>query len=801
MVGVIATGSPQTGVPQFPGVAALAEGSFGMAINAELAIPAPLLVAPVPQAFVSARLPSGALATGTPPAIPSATGVAGFTDGMPEQAAAAPEIATNFPITVQTALPQSNAEPASLRIALNAPIATLTTTQAAITGTEAPMRNSQTARVPMASGADLHVSERLRPQGTVITPAADLERSRPLDFKGSEPTAKPTAIIADGAAIGDLQTLATAITANEPLTAEILSPTEPTNFASGTTPPNAVSAALSDLPAAGSTVPPSQPVADAPPARTASATESTPRASSSQPTLRAGSRAGAAQRSSAGMPVSELPVTGTSAPTNQPTIEPQNARIASVPTSMPRVSSSPAALLVSDSSAPTNQPAIQAPRAGPALVAVPAAKAASSPVTLPVGNRSKTTQQPAVDVAAGDQVSVQSMILMHSNAKSVGVQTEQPAQSTTDPTTDLPSGSTGSKRTKVAIATLPQTIADPNTAAVGLPLQNIIQTPSAPASKLKDPSPAAGLLVSSIRAQHETVEPEQRLGPADALAAPTLGTTIEATASILPGLEHVGSPAVSTASDVSTGAIAPKANTRPSSIESLAGGAAGVADGSGIADGKRLSAVTPRQPEPGQPGGMPAGSFTIDTNGSITVPAPLPSTPLHTLPVRTAPSMGNEPQTLPAQSAIQPVVVAQPGRIGHDLGVAIAHRVQEGGDELIVRLSPAELGKVEVRMTFDERGGLRANIAADSPVALEMLRRDSADLSRSLSDAGVRSDGQSLRFDSGNSGGNNDSNQRSPWLDTAARSARDQPENRFGEEPEAPAYRHIRTSGRYDLLA
>lgn len=145
-----------------------------------------------------------------------------------------------------------------------------------------------------------------------------------------------------------------------------------------------------------------------------------------------------------------------------------------------------------------------------------------------------------------------------------------------------------------------------------------------------------------------------------------------------------------------------------------------------------------------------------------------------------------------------PVVTAQPGQIGHEVGVEIARRISAGGEQLVVRLDPAELGRIEVHMSFDDSGSLRATIAADSPVALDMLRRDSADLSRSLSDAGVRSDGQSLRFQ--NDGGGNGNQPRSPWLAADPKSQR-AATGSFGDEFEATPYRPVRTSGRYDLLA
>ena len=157
-----------------------------------------------------------------------------------------------------------------------------------------------------------------------------------------------------------------------------------------------------------------------------------------------------------------------------------------------------------------------------------------------------------------------------------------------------------------------------------------------------------------------------------------------------------------------------------------------------------------------------------------------------------------EPRTHTANAVPTPVIAAQPGQIGRDLGVEIARRVSAGGNELIVRLAPAELGRIEVRMAFDDRGGLTTVIAAESPVALDMLRRDSSDLSRALSDAGFRDNGQSLRFDGGSDRGGGQP--RSPWHNATPKPA---VSGDFGtaSDFEPSPYRPLRTSGRYDLMA
>lgn len=99
-----------------------------------------------------------------------------------------------------------------------------------------------------------------------------------------------------------------------------------------------------------------------------------------------------------------------------------------------------------------------------------------------------------------------------------------------------------------------------------------------------------------------------------------------------------------------------------------------------------------------------------------------------------------------------PTMSARAEQIAQDLGLAIARHTRNGQDEFAIRMDPAELGRIHVRLAFDDQGSLRAHIHAESHSVADMLRRDSGELGRVLSDAGVRTDSQSFRF--GDGGGN-----------------------------------------------
>jgi len=95
--------------------------------------------------------------------------------------------------------------------------------------------------------------------------------------------------------------------------------------------------------------------------------------------------------------------------------------------------------------------------------------------------------------------------------------------------------------------------------------------------------------------------------------------------------------------------------------------------------------------------------------------------------------------------------LALTGDFGDRLGVAIARQVRNGREELTVRMDPAELGRIEVQLAFEEGGSLRAVVSADSATVVDTMRRDLGEIVRALADAGVRADGQSFRFERGSS--------------------------------------------------
>jgi flagellar hook-length control protein FliK len=78
--------------------------------------------------------------------------------------------------------------------------------------------------------------------------------------------------------------------------------------------------------------------------------------------------------------------------------------------------------------------------------------------------------------------------------------------------------------------------------------------------------------------------------------------------------------------------------------------------------------------------------------------------------------------------------------------VQIRKAVAEGVDRISIRLNPVELGRIDVKLDLAADGTLRASFAAERAGTLELLKNDSRQLERALSEAGLRADAGGLNF-------------------------------------------------------
>jgi flagellar hook-length control protein FliK len=89
---------------------------------------------------------------------------------------------------------------------------------------------------------------------------------------------------------------------------------------------------------------------------------------------------------------------------------------------------------------------------------------------------------------------------------------------------------------------------------------------------------------------------------------------------------------------------------------------------------------------------------------------------------------------------------ATPPMLADQIAVHIHKGVQQGAGRIEIQLSPAELGRIEVRLELGHDGRVHAAIAADRPDTLDLLQRDARGLERALQDAGLKTDSGGLSF-------------------------------------------------------
>ncbi|MGA2054514.1 MAG: flagellar hook-length control protein FliK [Bradyrhizobium sp.] len=97
------------------------------------------------------------------------------------------------------------------------------------------------------------------------------------------------------------------------------------------------------------------------------------------------------------------------------------------------------------------------------------------------------------------------------------------------------------------------------------------------------------------------------------------------------------------------------------------------------------------------------------------------------------------------------------------LAVEIAANVKGGKSSFEIRLDPADLGRIDVRVQIDQNGQVTSHLTVEKPETLSMLRQDAPRLQQALNDAGLKTDSGGLQFslrDQSSSGQNsaNDSN-------------------------------------------
>lgn len=87
-----------------------------------------------------------------------------------------------------------------------------------------------------------------------------------------------------------------------------------------------------------------------------------------------------------------------------------------------------------------------------------------------------------------------------------------------------------------------------------------------------------------------------------------------------------------------------------------------------------------------------------------------------------------------------------------DLSMQITRHFEAGTNHFQMRLDPPELGRIDIRMQVTQDGKISLIVAAEHPETIDLLQRDARALERSLQDAGLKTDSQSLSFSLKDSG-------------------------------------------------
>ncbi|HSZ10973.1 MAG TPA: flagellar hook-length control protein FliK [Rhizomicrobium sp.] len=108
-----------------------------------------------------------------------------------------------------------------------------------------------------------------------------------------------------------------------------------------------------------------------------------------------------------------------------------------------------------------------------------------------------------------------------------------------------------------------------------------------------------------------------------------------------------------------------------------------------------------------------------------------------------------QPHAAPVSVALQvaPHIVAhaQASDISA-FALSIAARSEGSTKHFDIRLDPADLGRIDVKLSIDESGKASAHLSAEKPQTLELLQRDAPTLTRTLKDSGLDLSQNGLNF-------------------------------------------------------
>ncbi len=367
-------------------------------------------------------------------------------------------------------------------------------------------------------------------------------------------------------------------------------------------------------------------------------------------------------------------------------------------------------------------PAIELPATGTPTTGIPVA---GTPGAVSARNMAPVTAEPSAKPHGAPQASAPT-------AGAAATAVAQSAPDDAEPSQALPNPPAPDQASPVASDDHPTTASTTDAA-------NSTPAPIAPAS---DQSTAQAMMAAAIAAPPPvaaapiTPVPSETANPTTAKAAALAAAQANDQAAVpasgaKPDLKNKTAPSTKAhaAADKPSG-NEPAASTTGDDHPAIA-----PASRSGTPNTPAAVASEPKQVQPGPVHAAAVSPEKPAADANAMVPPPNPLAPV------------GGPAVVAAKIEVTAQKNDSDAAIAFDkLGLTIAARSAEGLHHFDIRLDPAELGKVQVRLTVDDKGQAQATLVADKQQTLDLLQRDSSSLNRALQDAGLNLSNNGLNF-------------------------------------------------------
>jgi chemotaxis protein MotD len=172
-------------------------------------------------------------------------------------------------------------------------------------------------------------------------------------------------------------------------------------------------------------------------------------------------------------------------------------------------------------------------------------------------------------------------------------------------------------------------------------------------------------------------------------------------------------------------------------------------DGQQTVTAKDQAKDTPIQPAAHDRHAAPQpAAASLDTSATTAVP-----TPQHQHVAAATPAAAPQLTAIVSQTAAVPL---------NGLAMQISANANNGKTSFEIRLDPAELGRIDVRLDVDRHGNVTSHLTVEKPETLAMLRQDAPQLQRALNDAGLQTSDSGLQFSLGDQSQANQNNRNDP---------------------------------------